>query len=226
MNKHRPGFTLTELLTVIAIIGILSGLIFPIVLDGLRKADAVKSIANLKHIGDIAHIYSADNKFKALPANDEVDGNNGGIETWLEILAYYATHRSGKSRYYTDLFTDSTWQQGGDPDYDPELIGVGLNVFPGLPQSRDRNDVKRGRHFSLSSIKHKSLRILAIQWDTSEVPLNANFSEELEKMKLDRSQSSGINAVFFDGHTDTIDDAVLLRNSFVNPAQVLREKMR
>jgi len=223
-HSHRHAFTLVELLTVIAIIGILAALMFPIIAGVLRKTRAAESIANLKEIGKISVIYTIDNNFKALPAYDDVDSNNRGDESWLEILAFYTTGRSGKPTDYTASYTDPEWRLGADPEYKSDEIGIALNVQPGLPRSSERNDAgRRGKHFSMSSIGNHPTRLLAVQWDSTEITGTENFAAELKEMKTQRGQTEGINMVYFDGHTRTVNDPEKFKNAILDPVENLKQ---
>ncbi len=57
----RRAFTLTEMLVVIAIIGILAALLLPTIAQGKRKAQQVVCVSNLRQIGFALHAYVADN---------------------------------------------------------------------------------------------------------------------------------------------------------------------
>ncbi len=54
------GFTLMELLTVIAVISVLAGLLIPVVSSVRDKARSVKCLSNVRQIGLAAYLYSQD----------------------------------------------------------------------------------------------------------------------------------------------------------------------
>ena len=59
-HSPRGGFTLMELLSVIAIIALLAGLIFPAVARVSERADTTKCLSNLRQIGATINLYCAD----------------------------------------------------------------------------------------------------------------------------------------------------------------------
>ncbi|MDR1280836.1 MAG: prepilin-type N-terminal cleavage/methylation domain-containing protein [Opitutaceae bacterium] len=75
---HRPGktaaFTLIELLTVIAIIGILAAILIPAAGAVREKARKAKGASELRQTGAALHLHAAENKGKG------PDGNNPAIE--------------------------------------------------------------------------------------------------------------------------------------------------
>lgn len=66
MRTHPPkplaaGFTLIEILVVIAIIGVLSALLLPVGTRMLKSANASKGLSNLRQLGVALNSYSGDN---------------------------------------------------------------------------------------------------------------------------------------------------------------------
>jgi prepilin-type N-terminal cleavage/methylation domain-containing protein/prepilin-type processing-associated H-X9-DG protein len=57
----RRGFTLVELLTVIAIVAILSGMLLGSVSHAMHRGKRVRCASNLKQLITAAHLYAADN---------------------------------------------------------------------------------------------------------------------------------------------------------------------
>lgn len=60
--RHPPGFTLVELLTVIAVIGVLVALTIPVVGGVRASARRAECASNLRQIGGALFLYAADNK--------------------------------------------------------------------------------------------------------------------------------------------------------------------
>jgi prepilin-type N-terminal cleavage/methylation domain-containing protein len=87
MNPHFPcrtrrAFTLIEILTVIAIIGILAGIIIPVVGKARKSARMAASLSNIKQIAQALLVYTNDNRqyFPYLATS------NGGSVIWSETV--------------------------------------------------------------------------------------------------------------------------------------------
>lgn len=90
--KRRSAFTLIELLTVIAIIGILAAIIIPVVSSVRQKARKAQCSANLRQVAAAYMAYMTDNKNR-LPNNR---WNLAGVPTPAYNVGYI---NLGTSRY-------------------------------------------------------------------------------------------------------------------------------
>jgi prepilin-type N-terminal cleavage/methylation domain-containing protein/prepilin-type processing-associated H-X9-DG protein len=59
-NRHRAGFTVIELLVVVAVIAIIAGLLSPAIQQGMFKARRSACCANLRQIGLAFNLYADD----------------------------------------------------------------------------------------------------------------------------------------------------------------------
>jgi prepilin-type N-terminal cleavage/methylation domain-containing protein len=76
--KSRRAFTLIELLVVIAIIGLLAGLMFPVISRVKEKGMSTHCRNNLRQLGIAARVYADDHEGR-LPSIKSADGTVDGI---------------------------------------------------------------------------------------------------------------------------------------------------
>ncbi|EIP98328.1 prepilin-type N-terminal cleavage/methylation domain-containing protein [Opitutaceae bacterium TAV1] len=91
-SKHHAAFTLVELLTVIAIIGVLAAILIPVTGRVRNQAKAAKCISNYKQIGQALYLYLAESR-NILP---------NVRYTKLEGSVVFAEYMSMKMRTTTD----------------------------------------------------------------------------------------------------------------------------
>lgn len=94
MNRKKRGFTLVELLAVVAIVTTLAALVIGGTTSAVQKARAVKCASNMRQLGLSARLYANDNN-QCLPVTshqnyDAAYGNVGGKTSWTVTLQEYA----------------------------------------------------------------------------------------------------------------------------------------
>lgn len=95
ISKHfharKSAFTLIELLTVIAIIGILAAIIIPTVGSVRNKAKGVRCSSNLRQIGIAIRVFANENRGMMVPYRGESNdpANKGEGWLWTEYLIPY-----------------------------------------------------------------------------------------------------------------------------------------
>jgi prepilin-type N-terminal cleavage/methylation domain-containing protein/prepilin-type processing-associated H-X9-DG protein len=91
----RCGFTLVELLVVVAIIGILAALLTPVINAAMQKGNQARCVGNLRSIGAAAGAWSANNNNQVLFQQEGNPGNtNGWTGYWMEKIMDYTTNAS------------------------------------------------------------------------------------------------------------------------------------
>ncbi|AHF90708.1 N-terminal cleavage protein [Opitutaceae bacterium TAV5] len=193
--KKPSAFTLIELLTVIAIIGILAAIIIPTVGVVRGKAKAVTCASNMRQIGTAMLTYASDNKnhFPYGYGYPLSDGNTVQ-DTWLVALSPYVglENRLGKNplpRAEGVLLCPAY-------NYDAVARKIPYGYNPNIDP---RNDGNRSPRWNYNAIIGTPSRLfLVIETDTS-----GDFY--LSIYGLARRHPGDIaNFLFADGHVEAI----------------------
>ncbi|WP_052362257.1 type II secretion system protein [Geminisphaera colitermitum] len=116
-EKKSPAFTLIELLTVIAIIGILAGILIPVTLRVRDSAWAARGISQKRQIALALAAYATENKNYYPPVSfqddnsDWVEWNRHPLLPWLPALA----NSRGIGTSYHSIFSDPKAVSKGNP---------------------------------------------------------------------------------------------------------------
>jgi len=134
------SFTLVELLVVVAIIGLLAGLLIPVTQKAIASGKTGKATGNLRQIGVLLNSYAAENN-NCLPIL--IRWGNEDNTWWQRVLSESAglpvKPPQGLERRLVDIFYDPALTKGTHPygdfggnqaiirDYNPFVPGGGAN---------------------------------------------------------------------------------------------------
>lgn len=104
----RVGFTLVELLIVISIIGILMGLLFPVMSAALDAAASLGCRNNLGQIAQAALKYATDHQGYIVPAMEEVAPGKGPRWANILVMQEYIEAPNIKNKPHDDVLDQDT----------------------------------------------------------------------------------------------------------------------
>ena len=116
-TKNQKGFTLVELVVVIAIIGILAGIAVPRFLDATASARGAKIVADMRTIQSAEMIYYAKNAKYPTDKDDFADlvqGNWPGVPTGKFIIAQVLKQGGGTTEGTATANSAYTYTGGAD----------------------------------------------------------------------------------------------------------------
>ncbi len=173
LAASRRGFTLVELLIVLAIIAILAGLLFPVFAMARRAAQTTSCLSNFRSATQAAILYTSDYDDALFPVNQRPGGppDPESDRVWPQILRSYA----GGFRLFVCPADHQSMDFGGsfDPDllpgdygaryYDASLkVDIGYNAYYLSPVVRQGAEwIARPK--SLGSINNPSQTFLFIE---------------------------------------------------------------
>jgi prepilin-type N-terminal cleavage/methylation domain-containing protein len=208
------AFTLIELLTVIAIIGILAAILIPTVSSVRSTAKSARALSNAKQFGMAALLYAQDNRDQVLGLRDSNTWN--GMEFMLNQHARYLAQAPAGNR---DI-TINAHRQIVDPLV-PEPFQVYGNTYPHTWAINRSFNVNSGRVFDgsgawtdgtgsprrLTDFSNPSRVIYAVSGGYEITVVNA-ANEALTNPPTGRQpifyyhrSGRATPAVFLDGHT-------------------------
>lgn len=137
MDRRSHGFSLVELLVVVAGIGLLTGIAFPAIQGGLGKAKLTQDLSNLRQIGQGILLYAGENQGNLPPTSCL------GEPSWIGALRPYLGEKYDHVRVSgLDPNREARKSSGGtsyllNDEVDMTFDRVG-NPRPGLLQNQNR----------------------------------------------------------------------------------------
>ncbi len=99
---NRKGFTLIEMITVIAIILILGALLFPTVTGFLKRGQRTQSLNNIRQIGNAYFQYRSDNTGRNLPLRISKNPSTGQDTNFAITKAYHIAYEFAWREYLNE----------------------------------------------------------------------------------------------------------------------------
>ena len=191
-----PGFTLTELMVVVAVIGLLFGLLFPLVGRMVESAEESKCIANWRTFSEALQLYVIDHDGK-LPSTAYM--NRGGVdqEVRIALLPYFYSGGAPRGIGKLSLTNDDRGFQCPDEDW-----SYGFNVFL-TPTTRDKANQKLPLYQPMSSFDDPSRLIFGIDQTNGNRWLgSSSWSSNSKKLAgvAPKPHRGRVGVCWLDGH--------------------------
>ncbi|MFH1500099.1 MAG: DUF1559 domain-containing protein [Verrucomicrobiota bacterium] len=212
------GFTLVELLAVIAIVGVLVGILIPVVGSLRRSAQSSACVSNLRQIAVAMRLYAGD-KGGMLPTPVAPSPAVWPHNTWMyQINPYLEQKKSQDTGDHIRLIYTGVFQCPGKPDWDlspvsePKeayRISYGMNTFDA------RNEGEPTKHITrrLNMLQHPAKTMLVMDRPTFRADGTPNPSLGIyiiNRGQLWHANARGLwhnnkdNVAFVDGHVEAV----------------------
>ncbi|MBC7528427.1 MAG: type II secretion system protein [Chthonomonadaceae bacterium] len=209
MRRSQNAFTLIELLVVVAIIAILTAILFPVFAQAREKARSTSCLSNTKQLGTAAQMYVQDYDeklfFRASNATPSISRSGAIVPTTFQppVLWWNALSPYTKNRQILVCSSDTA------PTLSKDLDGK-------LTVKRSYIAIRAAEALALAQLeKPTEIIIFTDKWDKSAGPNPSAISDSwIEPMSGDFNyyptyrrmaiagdrHMEGTNCTFFDGH--------------------------
>lgn len=210
LRARLSAFTLIELLTVIAIIGILASIIVPTVGKVRQTARNAQCVSNLRQWAQAIQLYAGENKGVYFTQGRYPDDTSSSL-SWASANSNPALWPYGR---YLESSTNA-FQLRFCPLY-PEGYSGNPPVSYAITRPRQGNTIVDARKVPLNKVGSPSRFLLLIDthpsllttqtWVSSLADLNARVVPTLASSLWNR-HGGGLNAAFGDGHIRRVTQA-------------------
>jgi len=202
VRPGRRGFTLLELLVVIAVLGILALILIPVVAKIRASAQSTHCVSNLTQIGRAFTLYAQEHR-SCLPP--PVDPANGNRPWYVAIHPYTGTpwRDDADVSQISPMFRCPTWELNSANA--PAAGDIGYAMSAGIGPTVDPT-----RMVSLPNVPHPTRTVVVLELTGTTVPyfpaagqamseFATGYLADFEEDGCDRHAGSG-NYLFADGH--------------------------
>lgn len=212
------GFTLLELLVVVAILGILAALLLPAVSAAKARALTVACTSNLKQFGAAFHLYAGDHNDAVLPNEDgpNVPLGRAWVEGWLGVPGSDCTNTVYLRRSLVGAYLGegTLWRCPAAKDSSvggitrPRVRTMSLNGFMGAATNRGTATIYRRLAQIIRPSPSEALTFLDERADTindGAFGMQWEFDEHQPAAWVLRDKPAGLhrggaNLTYADGH--------------------------
>lgn len=204
----RTAFTLIELLTVIAIVGILAAILIPVVGSMRHSADSSKSVSNLRQIGNAVLVYTTSNNgdfpFLNRPAKNPDSDTQFFWPQALEMEVFgWDRNKQGKHPIFVDptaLSSHNISDYGGSTYIFLDANGANPNRSESTLNVNRLEDPSKTLVVCTSYAENSGKASWYVQGDFGKGGNPNNVPEP-------RLNQSEIGVVFADGHVELVAEA-------------------
>jgi prepilin-type N-terminal cleavage/methylation domain-containing protein len=143
---HRPGFTLIEVLVVIALIAVLVGILLPSLAGSRGSARTAACLSNLRQLGMGWTMYADDSKEVMVPHRaPNLPGGTSNPENWIDVgngLKFRPTWIARMGRYTGVYAFGNPATDDGRQDFDSKVY-----VCPQVPTWTDERNGAYGYNY-------------------------------------------------------------------------------
>lgn len=219
----KQGFTLVEILVVIAIVGLLAGLLFPVFANARESGRITSCASNLSQIGKAIALYTSDNRERYPLIVDDKNATNGC--TWVDAVYPYAKSTkvfscpSAKHGDYVPGCGPAQPIPGGEPGEEDGFNGSYDMVTPFIEAQITQNSTGSSGGYqiypkSLSQSKYRfpSSTILVLDGSDTSYFFHNTFAvvnpgidkitsvDDLKDGGILPRHRDGVNLLYVDGH--------------------------
>ncbi len=196
-RRSSRAFTLVELLSVIAIIGVLAGIVIPVVASVRKKAAMTTSMNNLRQLGSATLVFAANNR-QQLPVYTHTSDTHYWYRELWKIIYGTTVPVLGPTTDYAKTFVGTVFLSPLMSETETRSYGYNdrLNMHDGITPSANP--------LRMVQILNPARTVTITDTRTS---INSNVPQ-VEESSVYRRNDGMIFCAFVDGHVEKLNPAL------------------